>query len=34
MLEPLLPNAPTDVPRVDGRRVLNGMCGALRLVVP
>ncbi|BDV36425.1 hypothetical protein SS37A_39550 (plasmid) [Methylocystis iwaonis] len=31
MIEPLLPNKPRDVPRVDDRRVLNGIfCDPVR----
>lgn len=33
-IEPLLPNKPRGVPRVDGRRVLNGIFGALRSSTP
>ena len=30
MIEPLLPNKPRGVPRVDDRRVLNGIFSVLR----
>ena len=32
MIEPLLPNKPTGVPRVNDRRVLNGMFWVLHSV--
>ena len=34
MIEPLLPNKPRGVPRVDGRRVLNGIFWVLRSGAP
>jgi hypothetical protein len=34
VIEPLLPNKPRGVPRVDDRRVLNGIFRALRSCVP
>jgi len=34
VIEPLLPNKPRGVPRVDDRRVLNGIFWVLRSGVP
>lgn len=34
VIEPLLPNKPRGVPRVDDRRVLNGIFWALRFGAP
>jgi transposase len=34
MIEPLLPNKPRGVPRVDDRRVLNGIFWVLRSGAP
>ena len=34
VIEPLLPNKPRDVPRVDDRRVLNGIFWVLRSSAP
>lgn len=34
MIEPLLPNKPRGVPRVDNRRVLNGIFWVLRSGAP
>lgn len=34
MIEPLLPNKPRGVPRVDDRRVLNGIFWVLRCGAP
>ncbi len=34
VIEPLLPNKPRGVPRVDDRRVLNGIFWVLRSVWP
>ena len=34
MIEPLLPNKPRGVPRVDDRRVLNGIMWVLRSGAP
>lgn len=34
VIEPLLPNKPRGVPRVDDRRVLNGIFWVLRTVAP
>lgn len=34
IIEPLLPNKPRGVPRVDDRRVLNGICWRLRTGSP
>ena len=34
VIEPLLPNKPRGVPRVDDRRVLNGICWVLSSGAP
>ncbi len=34
MIRPMLPNKPRGVPRVDGRRVLNGISWVLRSDAP
>lgn len=34
VIKPLLPSKPRGVPRVDDRRVLNGILWVLRLVAP